>query len=180
MTMREDRNKDWWDERVEAFVDGTLSEKEATEMQTLESVDSLLAREVRMAKQIRTGFKSMAETTVCPDDLTRAIRFSVHAMARKEKMDSVRESIKQFFSGYRRYVVAGAVVVFVALAVLRSPESGPLPAQEVAQALDDVKWSLALLSDMGSDAAGVVRSDVLEPLVIDNIGRSLDVFGGPQ
>ena len=68
-------------------------------------------------------------------------------------------------------------MVAVMLVLSRNQESVPaenIPTASVEQALDDVKWTLALLSDTGTNVAGTVRHDVVEPFLVDRLGGTLD------
>lgn len=60
MNMSEERKWDWWDDRVEAFVDGALEEGEDREIRETLPAHRLLADEVFVAQAIRDGFRAMS------------------------------------------------------------------------------------------------------------------------
>jgi len=179
MNMSEKRSREWWDERIESFVDGALEENEDREIRETLSVDRFLADEILIAQSIRDGLRAMSMTT-CPDHVSRDIRSAISTAARAETLAKLRDYVRQSLSGYRRFALVGAILVAALLGVLTVQRDQVPSEPTITQALDDVKWTLALVSGVSNDAAGVVRSDVFEQLVYDNIGRTLDVLGETQ
>jgi anti-sigma factor RsiW len=180
--MSDKHNTDWWDDRVEAYVDGVLPEEESAQLQALLDAHPAISAEIVMAERIRTEFKSMGMIR-CPENVSREIQRAVHQTARRHLAERWSTHLQALLGGYKKYALAGLIVVGV-LVVLNSGQrrSGAeeIPVATVEQALDDVKWTLALLSGAGADAAGTVRSDVVEPLLVDRLGSTLDVLSETQ
>ncbi|TDI77605.1 MAG: hypothetical protein E2O84_00760 [Bacteroidetes bacterium] len=180
--MSDNHQIEQWDDRIEAYVDGQLPQTEVVKLEALLDQDALLSAEVSMANRIRSEFRSMP-SIACPEAVSREIHRAIRRDIRKRAIKRWIERTEIMLSGYRKFALAGLIVIAV-MFVLRdnvatnNGESAPIASVE--QALDDVKWTLALLSDAGSNAAGTVRSDVVEPLLIDRLGSTLDVLTETQ
>jgi len=169
----------WAEERIEQYVDESLPGEERERFDRLLAERADLATEVRLAKEIQGHFRAM-NGVACPDTVSRRVTREVHSIARKEKLDDLRGIVASLLRSRRRlgYIASGFAVFCVALVLLLvMTDQRPAPQPEVAQALEDVKWTLALVSNMGSETAGVVRSDVVDPLLAGRMNRSLEALG---
>jgi anti-sigma factor RsiW len=176
--MSDKDHNDWWDDRVEAYVDGLLTDTESAEIESLLNQDSMLTAEVEMAERIRSEFRSMGAIQ-CPPAVTRDIKRVVRREARQQNVARWVDSVRSAVGGYRKFALAGLILVAILVVLSKNSALAPVNSTQTAsveQALDDVKWTLAMLSDVGADAAGAVRSDVVEPVLIDRLGGTLDLL----
>ena len=91
-------------------------------------------------------------------------------------LDRTRSTMNELSVSRLKPVVALALLLIVVLSTSRIGENASEPAPEVAQALDEVKWTLAYLSDVGNTTAGAVKESVIENQVVLPVSRSLSTI----
>ena len=163
----------WFDDRVEAFIDGDLQSEDAERFHALLASHAMLSAEVEMARSITDAFSSQSDAS-CPDAVTR----NVMAHVRKDWIQSIPARLKD---GWRKMAGAGlrpALAMALLLIVVVSSTMIKRPAiqqeADVVQALSDVKMALAYLSDAGRTTASTVRQDVIGPLVVAPMSRGMN------
>ncbi len=173
--MPDNASSPWWDEAVEAYVDKTLPEEEASRLEELLLIDAALAAEVEMAQVIRREFRALPEAR-CPDSVSDAVVKQV----RKDLLSNLgtyfRQSIPGFVLPRIRPTLAMAVLLAVVLASSWFDGTGQRTDPTVAEALREVKWTLAYLSEVTKQTGSAVRAEALEPLVLDRMQQAVDTF----
>ncbi len=147
------------DETIERYVDGemTTGEREAFESRMGSSPD--LAREVRLAEEIKMALASF-ETPACPD-----------AVIDRLYRDIGRQSpLAALTSRWQTVAVACAILFGLIVFTNQQMSAGA----EVDQAVEDARWALQFVSDLGSTSDGANRSQIIESAVLDPIQHALD------
>lgn len=164
-----------WDDSVEAFVDGDLSAEEASRFASLMELDVAVATEVKMAKAIRNSFRSLAPVE-CPESITTAIL----KKARTDLMAAMRingwHAVRKYFRPLFRPVLAMTILLAMVLSSVWLGKSTTRIEPAVAEALNDVKWTLAYLAEVTRQTGSTVRAEALEPLVLERIQEAVETF----
>ena len=188
MTMYD---RDQFEDRLDAYLDGELDDGDARLLEAFAAVDAEAGRELHLARMVQERFRSLPKP-ICPPDVTRSVLAEVRADARRSFVARLRSAAAESWATILRPSLT--VGVFVALVVAgtliaRSPDphspageptaSGGTTAdvatpQEVAQGLDDAKWALAYLSDVGRRTATTIRDDVLDEHVVQPVNRAIN------
>ena len=175
MTTLDNNRRNWLDDRLEAFVDGELSAEEAARFDQIALMDEEIVQQLNLTRAISDGLGELDEAE-CPDFVTR----NVMAHVRKDIRASYIERINLFFRDLSvsrlKPVLALALLLIVVLSSIRIGQNDSAPAPEVAQALDEVKWTLALLSDVGNTTAGAVKESVIENQMVLPMSRSMSTI----
>ena len=160
------------EERIEAYVDGELSRRERLEFEAACAADPALWEDVRAAQLIRDGLRSL-ETPNCPPEVTGAIFEQVRRDARIRRGTQSGSWIGIWKPALAGLAVIVATVVFV---LLRPAPVTEVPTDpEVAEALDEVKWTLAYINNIGNRTGETIRDDVLRDHVVRPIERGLGI-----
>lgn len=171
MTMYNDIERNWWDERVESFVDGELGPDESARFEAMALLDAGLGHELETAWEISSILHGVPVPR-CPDPVTDRIMATVRRDLRQSALHRITDWLANLPIPSMKPVVAMAIlmaiVVSSALVGRQAGQSG-----EVDQALSDVKWTLAYLSDFGRDTGFSLRTDVIEPHVAGSMRRGV-------
>jgi len=171
-----ERNPDlWWDDLVEEYVDGTLPAGERENLDAVVSADATLASQIALSRAIRDEFKAMSEVR-CPDSVVRKVRTEVRADYLTSVWRKALSGAAAFTKRQLRPVVAMAVLVLLVVVSTRIGQQPSVQDPAVAQALGDVKWTLAYLSKLSRETGSAVRSEALEPLVMDPMQQATRSF----
>lgn len=176
--MPETNVEKWLDERIEAFVDGSLPSAESGRFEAAMQTRPELREEIALARLIGEELPALGEAR-CPDHVVSGIMQEVRRDIRQSFADRFFAALKQGIQPRLRPVLAMVLLLAVVVSsslVRRSPEPASVASVEVTRALDDVKWTLAVLSDVGRQTGRSMRSDVIEPHVVEPIERSLNDF----
>ena len=188
MTMYD---RDLFEERIEAYLDGELSDEDARRLEAFAAVNAEAGRELHLAKAVQERIRAMPQP-ICPPDVTRSVLAEARADARRSFVARLRSAASESWTTILRPSLT--MGVFVALIVAgtligRSPSAyspydephaaGETTAaaatpQEVAQGLDDAKWALAYLSNVGRRTATTIRDDVLDEHVVRPVNRAIN------
>ena len=175
MSISEHLDQMQWDDSVEAFVDGDLSAEEASRFKSLMELDVVVATEVKMAKAIQDSFRNL-DPVECPDSVSVAImrkaRTDLIANARANASHAVREFIKPLL----RPVLAMTILLAIVLSSVWWGRTTTKIDPAVAEALDDVKWTLAYVSQVTRQTGIAVRAEALEPLVFEQMKDAVETF----
>jgi len=173
---RAERENDcsWVQERIEAHLDGELPEMEGIglEKHLRECADCSV--ELELAERVRGGLR-MLPLQRCPDPVVEG----VYERARGELRATRRQRLHEWLDSWRaplwRPVAAALVVVLMIGGTMtyqdREPEVSPA---ELARAEQQVKWTLAYLSQVGRRTGDRVRDDVLRDRVVEPIQKSIN------
>jgi len=175
-SAQDGRPDNWLDDRIEAFADGSMPSAERRRFEAVMESDASLRDEIALARQIGKELGTLGDAR-CPDHVVsgimREVRRDIRQSFTERLLAALRKGIQPRLRPVLAMVLLLAVVVSSSL-IRRAPEPAPVASVEVTQALDDVKWTLAVLSDVGRQTGRSVRSDVLEPHVVEPIERSLN------
>ncbi|MDA0378272.1 MAG: hypothetical protein O3C45_08380 [Bacteroidetes bacterium] len=166
---------DWADEHIESFLDGELAGSDRDRFQALLAAEPWLRAEVAAARRIQQELASIP-MAVCPDHVSRHIL----AHARHDWWTALP---RRLADGFRRMAQAGLrpalamallLVVVLSSTLVSRPEAPPAVASaDVSQALADVKMALGVLADAGRTTGTAVGNDVIGPLVVRPVARSM-------
>lgn len=165
----------WIDERLEAYLDGDLPPEEAAVLDRVLATSPTWHEQADLARSIRSVLRE-APALRCPPAVTETVLRTawndVQAASSFDQrlgqaIDRVSEGLRTAWAGWTRWMrpvaVTAALVGAVALAgVLGAPEHASVPETQVAQAREEVAWTLAYVSQMGRRTAEVVRRSDLD------------------
>jgi anti-sigma factor RsiW len=163
----------WLDERLEAFVDGELPEAEHEAFESL-AADPTWSGRIHTAVRIRDGLRSLP-IEACPEHVTRAVLAEARRRNERWHPGRVVAWIDEHFAPLWQPVVAMTALLAIVVGSLfvgRAPETFAERA-EVEQALADVRWTLAYLSEVGRQTGETVRHDVIENRVVQPVRQAL-------
>ncbi|NNE71726.1 MAG: hypothetical protein HKN29_15380 [Rhodothermales bacterium] len=169
------------DELIEPYLDGALSPDDRQRVLTAAAEDREFARQLAVARSIREALHSMP-SVVAPPDLVP----SVMRVARKDRRKQLLASIEERFrsittSGLRPALATATLVAVIVAAGLFGRPAQPTVSPEAQAALDQIKWTLALVSEVTERSTTHIRRDVLEPHVVGHMQTvAHDVFEDPR
>ena len=167
-------NRDWAEEQIEAYVDGSLSRQDRHAFEQACAADPALTASVQDARQVRKLLRSMA-TPQCPPDVTATIMERVRREAHATAPASEGMLSDLVSSLWRPALVVTALLAF-ALVLTRPTADAEEPvyaAAEVDVALEEVKWTLAYLNGVGTRTGATIRTEVFGDGVVRPLERGL-------
>ena len=159
------------DLRIEAWLDGELPPEEAARFQAEMAADPDLLDELAMARAVQETLRGLPAEP-CPPDLVPGVVATARREARKDALQRIRTWFRSGMGADWRPAFAMAMllmVVFGSVLVDRSGRTAGEMDPAVAEALEQAKWTLALVADVGRRTGRTVREDVLEPHVVDPV-----------
>ena len=169
MTTLDNTNREWLDDHLEAWLDGTLSDTDAARFNEGALLDEELSRQVELSQAVSTGLKSLY-TESAPPHIARAVMSHV----RKSQARRFLDALGNLTTGRLKPVVALAVLLIVVVTSITVSGDKSIQDPSVSQALDEVKWTLALLSDVSNTTANTVKETVIENRMVYPVSRSLN------
>ena len=170
--MLDKQKQIWLDDRMEAFVDGSLSAEDADHFDEIALMDEEIKRQLDLAQAISAGLNEMDDIE-CPEFISK----HVMAHVRNDVKRSFFERFRLFFGALSvsrfKPVLAMALLIIVVVSSTRIVQNTSAPTAEVTQALDEVKWTLAFLSDVGNTTANAVKESVIENQMVLPVSRSM-------
>lgn len=162
----------WMDAHVEAYLDGTLPPGDRARFEHHLLAAPAWEADVLLAGQIREGLRALPQPP-CPADVTR----TVLRQARREARAGAWARLRARLEGHPRWrpVLAMAVLVLLVVGaawVGRLPDPPPTRAA-VARSLEEVKWTLAFLSDVGRHTGRAVRREGLDAALLAPMQQAL-------
>ncbi len=175
MTFLSATSRKWFEERIEAFLDGTLPAEEAERFRDEGLLDEELSAEVNLSKQIQ---RSLRATVIepCPPHVARNIMAHVRQDIRSSWWSRIQAFLLGLSPSQLRPVMALALLLVIAISTLQLVKVDPAPQAEVHQALDEVKWTLAYLSDVGKSTGSTVKTSVIENQIVNPMSRSFSTI----
>ncbi len=171
MTLLENQDHEWLNSRIEAYLDGDLSESDRVRFELLMEAEKTIWEDVNLANQIVATLRNVRDEA-CPDYVLAGVMSHVRSDLRRSAWAQVQSFFLRLNAAHLKPAFA---VVVLFLMVFTSTQIGK-PAKEspmaVAQALDDVKWTLAFLSEAGRTTGSTVKSDVIEDQVVGPMSRN--------
>ena len=164
---------DWMDDRVEAYLDGALPPDEHIAFERQLRADAAWQAELRLARQVRRSLRGLPQPS-CPPQVTQAVLAEAQhrrRAAQAARWDTWLERFRQQF--WQPALAMGVLVLLVMTATLLGRPPAPQHDPEVAQALADVQWTLAYLSEVGRQTGEAVREEVLEEHVVTPVQRAI-------
>lgn len=171
MTLLENQDREWLNSKIEAYVDGDLLPQDKQRFEALLDAERAMWEEVHLASQISSSLRAIPDE-ICPD----RVLVNVMAHVRQDIRQSIWTHIQRFFLNLNvAHLKPALAVVVLFLVVITSTQIGKPtenPSMEVAQALNDVKWTLAFLSEAGRSTAATVKTDVIEDQMVGPMSRN--------
>lgn len=162
----------WMEARIEAYVDGDLPAAERERFEATVAADPAWRVEVRAANAVRAGLRALPHASAPPAVAAAALR-RIEQIERQDRREAVRRAWGQAWAATWRPALAMGVLV---AAVVTSTFVGPAPrplnatrepsAAEVQRAVQEARWALAYLSDVGRKTGVLVRKDVIGARVV--------------
>ena len=155
--MTDAKPEGWFDDRVEAYVDGELPSNERNLFEARLAMDETLARAVKRARKLSATLAEMPAFE-CPDDLARSVL----------QMTRTQSPLRQW--GWPAGVALAAVLALAVGVTRLMPTVAPADepdAATLAQARADVALALAYLDRAGQVTARAVGEQVVTRGVID-------------
>ena len=179
MTLYDSDSQAWLDDRIEAYLDGSLPPNELQRFKALVAGNEEVQHAIDVARLISASLRSIPDEP-CPDFVSR----NVMAHVRQDLRRSAWQRVESFFMGirmtYLKHVFAVAALVLIVVSSTQiGGRVGMTSAQseaEVSQALDDVKWTLAYLSGVGKNTGTTVKANVIEDQMVGPMSRSINVL----
>ncbi len=162
------------DALIEAFLDGMASPEERVLVLHSAESDPAFAQRLELATAIRQALRSTpalrAPANLIPE---------VMAVAREEARVAVLARARGWLSAVwyadmRPVLAMASLAALVVVASLVGRPEQQATDKEVAEALEQVKWTLALLSDVGERTALTVQTSVLEPHVLGHMQSAIN------
>ena len=164
------------DALIEPFLDGALSPEERDQVLEAAKLDAEFAQQLVLARSIREALRSMP-AAVAPVDLVPSVMGEVRRDRRRQFVRHLQDRLRMLTTVDLRPVLATAtlVAVIVTGALWGRPSQTVSPEAEAA--LAQIKWTLALVSEVTERSTDHIRSDVLEPHVFGHMSSAAhDVF----
>ncbi len=180
-------DREWAEDRIEAFVDGLLSWPERRRFEKIMASDESLADEVAVATRLRDALHSL-DRPECPPHVQSAIDQALGRERSVSRFGDDRWAIRVVLQKRRvaRLALATVMVVVVvvgAMALWRTNSQSEPPPDDVQLALHDVKLALSYVSLAANETGHTLRTEVVGRNVIVPIRRALDyaeVSGRPE
>lgn len=175
-----DSNHDsaWFEERVEAFVDGELSADELKVFETRLAADATLQQSVNDARTVISVLRT-ASRAHCPDvvsdrvlQLARGGSLPDTGLERRDRQALRRVPILRRVT-VRTVAIAAAACLAVLLFLKQPAPPENYSEAEVQQALREAKYALAIVSNASKETAKTIRMDAM-PAVNDAFDRVLN------
>jgi len=177
-------NQDWYEDRVEAYVDGDLSADEHARFEERLGSDTTLQQSVNDARAVVSTLRTV-RGAACPDDVTLRVLQQVRESeaAKQPAVRADRSAVVHRLPLLRRVpmrtVAVAAAACLAALLFLKQPNS---PAQtysdaEVQQALREAKYALAIVSNASRETVRTIRMDAM-PVVNEAFDHVLNENDG--
>lgn len=164
------------DALIEPFLDGALTPEERESVLAAARTDADFAHQLVLARSIREALRSMP-SEVAPPDLVSSVMVEVRRDRRHQFLRQVKDRLQVLMAVDLRPVLATAtlVAVIVTGALVSRPTQTVSPEAEAA--LAQIKWTLALVSEVTERSTDHIRREVLEPHVLGNMHSAAhDVF----
>ena len=164
-------DKQWLDQHVEAYVDGDLDRRAARALERACEDDPEVREWVASARRVKAQLRAVTSPQ-CPPEVTAPVLDRIRASAAARP---ARGRVADLGALLWRPGLALATVALLLVVLLERPSSAPPPITDeaVAEALLEVKWTLAYVNGVGSRTGQTIRQEVLQEGVIHPIERGL-------
>ncbi len=164
------------DALIEPFLDGALTPEERDRVLAAASRDADFAAQLVLARSIREALRSMP-SAVAPADLVPSVMGEVRRDRWRQFVRQLQGRLRMLTTVDFRPVLATATLVAVIVAGALLGRPAPTVSPEAEAALAQIKWTLALVSEVTERSTDHIRRDVLEPHVLGHIRSAAhDVF----
>jgi anti-sigma factor RsiW len=164
MSQKNKPNKtcEWVLEHVDEYVDGLLDEQDRIDLQLHCQVCRECASELDLAEAVRDGLEALPLLS-CPDEVTDPVFQDISESSRAE-VHSASVWLQIVRPLWRPVSVAAAVAAIVLMALfvgIDRDQGSTQPTQaEVDRALQEAKFALAVINDVGRKTGRQVGDDV--------------------
>jgi len=162
--------KEELEEYIEAFVDGDLPGLKAQAVQDRIDSDPAFAKQVRLARSIKTSLSSK-ENWTAPKSIEKAVLQEIKSQRRSQDLEASGKWWSGSWPMKTALQIAGLVVIAVFVGYWISPDATDAPSvefssEEIEQAKEEIEWVMAFVSDTGLQTGHKVRDDVIAKRVV--------------
>lgn len=143
----------------ERYIDGEMDAAEKQQFELYLDKSGNAQEHLRMAEAIKDQLAEL-DLPVCPPRLAT------------EVLNKTAPS-RNMWRGKYRFGLALAASLVIAVLVWK-PDHTNSPPPEVEQAIEDAKWAVAFVSDLGRTSRTGNRAEILETGVVDPVQQALD------
>ncbi|NNE34816.1 MAG: hypothetical protein HKN13_06250 [Rhodothermales bacterium] len=164
--MKVETDRNWYDERVEAFVDGDLSRADDIRFRERLSSSKELQQDVEQARFLAAVLRSSPVESCPPEISQRVLAIARRDAGAEERVDRGPLRLVTKRRTWRSLTIVAAAACFAVLFLVRTGvnDSESFSQAEIDQALNDAKFALALVSDASRDAGRLIRLDAVPPV----------------
>lgn len=174
-------DREQFDALIEAYVDDEVSPSERGQLEAFVASDPDARDELQLARTLKRRLGALPQPQ-CPPDVTRAVLSAARSDVRRTFVERLRAAMAASWTTVVRPSLAVGVLVAVVVggALITMPADDPAPTEAVAsteevdRALDEAKWALAYISNLGRETATSIRDDVLDERVVRPVNRALE------
>lgn len=165
------KEQGWYDERVEPFVDGDLAGTDLLAFTDRLETDKDLKEKVQAARRISASLRDLPSLTM-PAGMLERVMSQANDVDRQEANGRSPARRLRLVPPARVAWATLAMAATIVFAIILLPqqlapqESDSVePSQaEVEKALAEVKWTLALVSDIGNERNEIVNGRIVAPV----------------
>ncbi len=176
MKSKTNNDCEWFEERIEDFIDQDLLPEESSDFLNHRSGCSRCAHELQAAQRVKASLESRS-LLECPEDIVNRILSEVAKSPHSDSFPTAEQSARGFWSTWLGWTaVAVPVVVFALVFFLASP---PIPRpmqltvaepeftnQEIKEAEHQLKVTMAYLGQVGMKGVALAGREVIEEGII--------------
>lgn len=159
-------------ERADEFVDGRLDERAAGLIDTFVVRYPACDHEIRKARLLKSGLRSI-DGPPCPGHVVQHVLDTVPARKPAYGFRRFHAAVPALRRVWRPAVAIASVVAIAIMFTINQDTSPGHTQDEVDQAVREVKWTLAYISDIGKQTGVTIRDDVVLSQVVSPINESL-------
>lgn len=171
-------DREWMDNRIEAYLDGELPPGEEALFEAVMAADPVWRYQVDLADGIQATLHTLPQPE-CPAYVVDAVYMRTREANRRRKIQDYVGRLRQAWLDVRQPAFAMAVLLTIVLgsAVFGSRTESQQESAEVRQALEDARWAMAYLAEVGRNTGTALREDILQEHVLspmhDAVGSAL-------
>ncbi|UCG53041.1 MAG: zf-HC2 domain-containing protein [Candidatus Latescibacterota bacterium] len=177
MTGHDEKTRcEWLRDRIEPYLDGELAAIDTTVFESHLGVCAHCSEELELAKRVLGELRSLPAER-CPDTVTSTVFETIGSDQTRPTENPIRRWLTGWRHGQLRPALVGLFVLIVtvsAVLVARHHRStNRITPEEMAKAEAELRWTLALVGDVGRRTGLTVRDDVLGERVVRPMRRAV-------
>jgi anti-sigma factor (TIGR02949 family) len=169
-------NCEWVSDRIEIYLDGELATADMSSFESHLGACAHCAEELELAKRVLGELRNLPAQR-CPDAVTSEVFESIGA----EKTRAAEKPFRRWLAGWRygllRPALVGSFMLIVTVSAVfvgrHYRSANRITPEEAAKAEAELRWTLALVGDVGRRTGLTVRDDVLGERVVRPMRRAV-------